>query len=243
MKITQDMLMADVIHLNYLLLNVITRFDIRLGFGNKTVWEVCNEQDINIDFFLDIVNSFHDPDFFPDKELQSFPISLIITYLKKTHEFYLNVKIPEIESSISKLINSTPEGNKENLNLINRFFGEYKEELRTHIEREEKVIMPYVMKIADAFNRKESPADLTAAIKSYPIDKFASEHNNVEDKLYDLKNIILKFLPPVHDFVTCNNILIELFRLEKDLNNHAGIEDKVLIPKVRLMEKAISSGF
>jgi len=58
-----------------------------------------------------------------------------------------------------------------------------------------------------------------------------------------LKNIIIKFLPPVKDMTICNNILIELFRLEKDLNNHARMEDKVLIPKVREMEKAILGGF
>ncbi len=240
MQITKDMLMADVIHTNYLLLNVISRFEIGLGFGNKTVDEVCKENGVNIDFFLDIVNSFHDPDFFPDKELQKFSVDLIIKYLRQTHDYYLKIKIPEIESMINILIDSSTEENRESLSVINRFFSEYKKELIAHILREEDMVIPYILGVNDAINGTTEPDEVDTTLTSYSIDDFADEHNNVEDKLSDLKNIIIKFLPPVHDFVTCNNILIELFRLEKDLNNHARIEDKVLIPKVRIMETALT---
>ena len=34
-------------------------------------------------------------------------------------------------------------------------------------------------------------------------------------------------------------ILFELFRLEADLKDHARIEDKILVPKVKYMEKWI----
>ncbi len=244
MQITGNMAMADVIHLNYSLLQVITRFDIRLGFGNKTVEEVCLDNGVNADFFLEIVNSFHDPGYFPDKQLQNFKIEFIVNYLKKTHENYLKVNIPEIGSLINMLINSCiNEEQKDNIKLINKFFNDYKKELISHIEREENIVLPYVIEVEKAYLQKKSPGKLIQRISDYSIDDFANEHNNVEDKLYDLKNIIIKFLPPVYDIEICNNILVYLFRLEKDLNNHARIEDKVLIPKVQEMERKISNGF
>ncbi len=239
MQIFSDMLMADIIHLNYLLLPVITRFDIRLGFGNKSVEEVCKEHEVDVHFFLEIVNSYHDPDYFPDKELQHFRLELLVHYLQKTHEYYLSVKIPQIESFIQALINTSNNYNKDRLGLIEKFFGEYKEELIAHIEREENLVLPYVLEVEKVFQQNSSSQQIVDKIKSYSIVKFADEHNNVEDKLYDLKNILIKFFPPFDDVFLCNNILTELFRLEKDLNNHARIEDKVLIPKVREMEKSI----
>lgn len=235
--------MADVIHLNYLLLQVMTRFDIRLGFGNQTVEEVCRTHKVNVEFFLEIVNSYHDPDYFPDKELQHFKLDLIVNYLKKTHKYYLEEKIPDIEYLILSLIKTSGKENKKRLELLNRFFKEYKEELIDHVDREENIVMPYVQDIEDAYVSGNADENILKKIKSYSIDDFADEHNNVEDKLFDLKNIIIKFLPPAKDITICNNILIELFRLEKDLNNHARIEDKVLIPKVRQMEKAILGRF
>jgi regulator of cell morphogenesis and NO signaling len=223
MQINRTMPMAEVIHLNYLLLQVMARFDIRLGFGNQTVEEVCRNHNVNPEFFLEIVNSYHDPEYFPDKELQH----------------YLDVKIPEIESLILSLVNNSGIENKEKLMLLDRFFKEYKQELIAHVEREENRVMPYVLEIEDAYLSGSANEKMLQKIKSYSIDDFADEHDNMEVKLFDLKNIIIKFLPPVKNIVVCENILTELFRLEKDLNNHARIEDKVLIPKVREMEEAI----
>lgn len=237
MQIIGNMLMAEIIHLNYLLLRVISRFEIRLGFGNKTIKQVCKECDINLEFFLEVVNSFHDPDYFPDKNLQEYPVGLLVKYLQKTHDYYVNVKMPEIESYIKKLVENSPEQNKENLNLISSFFTEYKKEFITHIEREEQIVLPYVLDVEKAFSGKQA-----AISYNYCIDDFAKEHDNLEDKLYDLKNIVIKFLPPVYDAETCNNMLIEIYRLEKDLNNHARMEDKVLVPKVRAMEKELMLG-
>ncbi|MCF8406203.1 MAG: hypothetical protein K9H58_19835, partial [Bacteroidales bacterium] len=81
--------------------------------------------------------------------------------------------------------------------------------------------------------------ELLEKINNYSINVFAGEHDNVEEKLYDLKNIIIKYLPPSKDKALRNRILMELFRLEKDLNAHAELEDKVLIPKVAKMEELI----
>ena len=44
--------MAEVIHLDYRLIPVIGHFGIEYGFGNKTVAEVCIENNINVWFFL-----------------------------------------------------------------------------------------------------------------------------------------------------------------------------------------------
>ena len=76
-------------------------------------------------------------------------------------------------------------------------------------------------------------------VKKESIDIYADDHDNVEDKLFDLKNLIIKYLPPADDYTLSNSLLIELFRLEQDLNDHSRIEEKVLVPKMQLIEKQI----
>ncbi|MBN2348343.1 MAG: hemerythrin domain-containing protein [Bacteroidales bacterium] len=231
--------MADVIHLNYLLLNILSRFNITLGFGDKTVEEVCGEHKVNVEFFLEITNSYHDENYFPKKQLQGFPVHLIVNYLKKTHDYYLDKKIPEIAELILRLTTQFPPSTLPGIDLLNRFFIDYKEELTRHIQREDDSIMPYILEVEQAFNSKKLSGMLFEKIKAEFIEKFALEHDNVEDKLYDLKNIIIKYLPPIEDQDLCNQIFIELSRLERDLNNHARIEDKVLIPMVMHMERKL----
>lgn len=236
------MKLADVLFHNYTLLPVISRFNIKLGFGDKTVLEVCRDSDVNIDFFLEITNSFVDEDYIPQKELNFFPVSLIVNYLQKTHQYYLDEKIPEIEKNIHLVLEKEKSVNDKFI-LVENFFTEYKKELTNHIEREETTIHPYVLEIESAFCKNLLNPDLYSKICKYSINDYAAEHDNVEEKLFDLKNIIIKYLPPRYSIALCNSILIELFRLEKDLNAHASLEDKVLIPKVAAMEEKLLSLF
>ena len=243
MQIIPKMKMAEVIHLNYHLLPIISRFGIHLGFGEKTIEQLCKEYDIDVNFFLVILNSYHDKYFFPRKHLQTFPLKYIIDYLRKSHDYYLHIKIPRIDELLLQLSDQAGELSADSLLLINRFFDEYRHELAEHILREEEKVYPYIFSIEAAYLSGKASSSLVSRIQEYSIDNYESEHDNVEDKLFDLQNIIIKYLPPSLDMNLCHTILIELFRLETDLNDHARIEDKVLVPKVRLMERWIKDHF
>ena len=231
--------MSDVIHANYLLLSILNRFDIQLGFGDKTIAEVCSEHAVNTGFFLEIINSFHDHDYFPQINLQSYSLRMILGYIRKSHQFYIEKKIPYIEKLISDLVHSSSETDKKSFKLIEEFFQGYKTELIEHIENEENNVYPYVLAIDKAVTSGEVNDYHYEMITKNSINKFADEHSNIEDKLYDLKNLIIKYLPPSNDYTLSNTLLIELFRLEQDLNDHARIEDKVLVPKVRHIENVL----
>jgi regulator of cell morphogenesis and NO signaling len=234
------MKMADILLRNYALLPVISRFNINLGFGEKTVAEVCDDYKVNLDFFLEITNSFIDEDYIPQKELHTFPVSLLVDYLRKTHQYYLEEKIPEIGEMITMLVRSS-KLNRNKFELISDFFHEYRNELINHIDHEENKVQPYVIEIENAYLKEKIDDSLFQRITDYSMKDFAEEHNNMEEKLYDLKSIIIKYLPPTGSSSLCSKILIELFRLEKDLNTHASLEDKVLIPKVSAMEEILIS--
>ncbi|MDA3880106.1 MAG: hypothetical protein PF436_06950 [Prolixibacteraceae bacterium] len=70
-------------------------------------------------------------------------------------------------------------------------------------------------------------------------EKEQEDHNQLEEKLFDLKNLIIKFLPPVKRKDILENLLIELFRLEDDLEDHSRIEEKVLLAKIIHLEQTI----
>ncbi len=240
MLIQKEMKMADVIHHDHFLIPVINRFDIHLGFGDKTIDDLCRENNVNTVFFLTILNAYHDHEYFPKKHLQSFPASLLVTYLIRSHKYYLEVKVPEIEKLINNLSDETGM-EEETLTLLKNFFSEYKQELIHHIQREEDRVYPYIVELEKAVNSGIIPDSVTRQMNDYPITDYEAEHENVEEKLFDLKNIIIKYLPDTKDDKPFFKILKELFALENDLNDHARIEDLILVPKVEAMEKTLKS--
>jgi len=218
----------DLIEANYHLLPVINRFGINLGNKDKNLERICKDQGVNVDFFLVIINIFHNRDYFPESELKSFPPILIIDYLKNTHQHYIEYVLPKLESLLKQLIDSN-KTEIHQLDLIQQFYFKYKEELLIHIFEEEQKVFPYIRNLVEK-NRANDP---------YCIHSFEKEHSNVEEKLNDLKNLVIKYIDPVYDNNVCNEFLITLFRFEKDIRDHARIEDKILIPQIIELEKQV----
>jgi regulator of cell morphogenesis and NO signaling len=92
-------------------------------------------------------------------------------------------------------------------------------------DSEETELFPLIGIILDQHNSILGKAD-------YYSDKILQEHVNVEDKLSDLKTILIKFLPQDVNENSLNDLLFELSRFEQELIDHARFEDKILIPKL-----------
>jgi len=235
MEIKKDIKMADVIHMNYLTLQILDRFGIKLGFGDKSIATVCKENNIELCFFLEVLNFFQSKTYLSKYNADTFPVKQAINYLRNSHKYFLDIKVIEIENMINDM-NIRCELNKDNIMLLDNFFREYRLELEAHIKREEDLVYPYILKVSQAYKSRTISSELYTQIEKYSIIDYAHEHGNIEEKLFDLKNIIIKYLPPVKHSILCHKILIELFNLEKDLNDHTLIEEKLVVPNIAEME-------
>ncbi|MCX6150959.1 MAG: hemerythrin domain-containing protein [Ignavibacteriales bacterium] len=236
--LTPNVKMADVIHSNYLLIPVVNRFGIPLGFGENTIRTVCTEHGIDIDFFLSIINAFSNENYFPEKKMQTFNVLMIVEYLKKTHKYYREVQIPIIEKHLKVFLQGASSRNK-SLQLLKKFFLVYKKELLTHLKYEETITFPYIEEVYRLYNSQQKNRKQKSNL-NYSMKMYEAEHDEVDDKLYDLKNILIKYISGNFDEVTCNTIIFELFRLEKDIMDHARIETNILLPLVTEMEKSLN---
>lgn len=236
MDLQKNTKMADLVHLNYLLLNVINRFGINLGFADSTIEEVCKKYNIDTNFFLDIINTYHQKDYFPQKQLQKYPVQTILQYLRSTHHYYIDKKLPELELLLTQTIKICYKDEK-TIELIISFFSGYRDQLTRHIEKEERDVFPYVQWLENVQTKNEAKQEMIKKYSNYSIEQYKNTHDDVEEKLTDLQNLIIKYLPPPGDMYTCNRLLFEIFALENDLNYHSRIEEKVMIPKALSMEK------
>ena len=70
----------------------------------------------------------------------------------------------------------------------------------------------------------------------YKIKVFHENHTNIEDKLSDLMNILVKYLPADVFPKERIEIALDINELSADLMSHTLIEERVLIPFVESLE-------
>ena len=206
------------------LLPLLSRFGIQLGFGDRSVDEVCRQNKVSTRLFMQVcaLHFDHDtptrmaaPD---DADLTS-----LLSYLSASHRDYLDERFPHIEEHLSRIIEAA--GPKYG-NMLNHFYNEYKQEMVKHFKYEEEVVFPYIAAL-----RKGQSTD-------YSIDQFRHNHSNIEDALEDMTNILIKYLPG--DILPSERICIatDIMELSADLTAHSRIEEHILIPFVESLENA-----
>ena len=238
MMISKKSTIKELTFENRYLEPVIERFGLKKFHWDSSLEEVCLDHNQDPDFVVKMLYAFDDTESFPKEELSKFPITYIIEYLKKTHLYYLNKKLPEIELSISNLRLQFSEEFPE-LDISENFFKEYKNDLTHHIENEEKELFPYIELL---YNIRENIIARPAAdfFKTYSILEFIDGHHEVEDHLEDIRKDILSYSPecPLLPFKIFLN---QLNAFEKDLCKHAQVENEVLIPKALELENQIKA--
>ena len=85
-------------------------------------------------------------------------------------------------------------------------------------------------------NSKQSTIH-SSKVEEYSVKEYRLHHDDIEEKLNDLKNLLIKYLPQKNDQQIRRKLLFSLFEVEYDLNIHSQIEDTILIPLVEKMEK------
>ena len=207
------------------LLQLLPRFGIQLGFGDRNVAEVCQQNHVSTRLFLQVCRLHFDPDTSTqvdapdDNDLNS-----LLSYLSASHRYYLDERFPHIEDHLSRIIEAA--GTKYG-NMLSRFYGEYKQEMVKHFQYEEEVVFPYIA----ALRKGEKT--------SYTIDQFRHNHSNIEDALDDMTNILIKYLPG--DILPTERICIatDIMELSADLISHSLIEEHVLVPYVESLENTM----
>ncbi len=222
--LSPTMKMADLVNLNYRLLGVLSRLGVNLGFGEITVEEACRKHSLDVGSFLLVCNVYTYDDYIPSGALLSTgkPAD-IVKYLHSSHAFYLDHELPELQEALERLVVQCDM--KQKL-IIDRFFSEYKKEVENHFAYEETVVFPYIESFAS-----------TCGARGYSIEQFEENHSNIDEKLCDLKNIVMKYLPETCDTVLRNDVLYHICYLEEDLDKHTLIENNVLIPMMTRLEE------
>ena len=214
--------MITLIRDNYDLLQALGSFGISLGFGDKTVRETCDDNDVDTYTFLAVVNFTINGygDYENDEQLS---VPTLLHYLDASHKYYLDFQLPFIRQELEDSLNTDQSLGR----LIMRFYDDYAHEIRRHMTYEQRTLFPYVEALIDG-----------KAPTGYSIETFSKHHKEADKKLRELKLLIIKYLP--QDGLHNNKLtatLHDIYDNEEWLRQHAMVEDRIFVPAIRRLEQ------
>jgi regulator of cell morphogenesis and NO signaling len=229
---------SELVDQNYVHAYVLFYFGIQFyEYSALTLEQVCNQRGLKVD---QVIREMETPSYLREAELPlvSYPIDLIIEYLKHSHFLFIKHKLPYIARLVEsfKANHSDYQSIERDLKIVFPLFaGDFIE----HIYEEEDTLFTYIQALERAAKGNYSPTRLYYLLENNSVQKFALEHDAHDDEMLGIRNItkdyFLDKLSPLHIKVLYN----ELKGFEKSLITHARIENDILFPKAVALENKV----
>lgn len=228
LKIEKGTKLADIINFYPFIITQLEHLNISLPVEEKNISDIAKEHKISSDFLIFLFEYIINNQIIDRYTPKSDEIDIILLYLKNNHNFYTKYMFPHIEKLINRAFESSQQ---EEFLLIKKFFGEYNKEVLEHFDYENNIVFPYISELYRSL-------DTNIQIKSnYSVEEYKNHHDDIEEKLNDIKNLLIKYLPSSIEPDFRRKLLFNLYQLEKDLDIHSYLEDKILIPLVENLEE------
>ena len=185
-------------------IQIISRFGLEMGVGEQTIEQVCSSHGVHTPTFLAVVNY----KVFKHRAVPAdIDIPTLQRYLRNAHTYFLDFRLPRLRRSLIEAIIPADPTTKIP-GLILRCYDEFVDEIRIHIDHENKGMY----------------------------DEHEHDDQRITDKLTEIKNLIIKYYPtkPTSTEGTVTYTLIsvmsDLWHTEQDFADHCAIEDDILRP-------------
>ncbi len=216
--------------------------------GKKTISEACENKGVNPD---EVVASLakvtqngngnsssvqHNGAGVPD--YNSWEPDFLVDYIINTHHFYLKNALPNIFTHSQKVASVHGDNHPEVIKIADLFLT-LKDELEVHMQKEEKMLFPYIknlvdLKRTDPHNSHYPPF---GTIEN-PIRVMEAEHDSAGVLLGQINELSSSYTPPDDACTTYKVLYQELNEFENDLHVHIHLENNILFPKALSIEQA-----
>lgn len=223
---SKDMKVAELIDADYSLLSILLRLDMQLPFGDVSVEDLCCRYGMSAELFLMICQSYSIADYLPDVESLSIDdLTSLVRYLRASHRFYLDEQLPSIGQGVERVLECC---DKRQQDIVSGFYRGFCEEVRAHLEYEERQMFPYVESLVNG-----------VAQGGESVSQAMEHHTDICEKMDDIKSILIKYLPEACSLQQRYALLRDVYAMSEELAKHTLIELKILAPVAERIEQSL----
>ncbi len=206
--------------------------------GKKPLEETCRKKGLDPEAVQKELDAL---DLLPAEAQQHFDewkLDTLADYIVEKHHRYVTEALPMLYELTAKVARVHGERHPE-LVEIARHFDAVAQELQMHMHKEERVLFPYIVKMAAA-RRDDTPLPppFFGSVEN-PIRMMEAEHETAGGDMEEIRRLSDDFTPPTDACTSYRVFFAKLNEFEQDLHQHVHLENNILFPKSIALEKDI----
>lgn len=211
-------------------------------YEEDTLEKVCSFKGLQVKHVIDELERITCNEEIANLKLLSFPIDLVISYLKHTHFIFIKKNLP----FLVKLINNSKSADPVFTPIeqeLKDVFPLFVEDFVHHIYEEEDTLFEHILQLKKIEDKKLNPSTFFYQRAQFSMQKFAIDHEVHDDEMKGIRFLMDQY--PITEKAELNTKVLfsELERFEGKLKVHAKIENEVLFPKALMLEKQVRKQF
>ncbi len=208
--------------------------------GKRTLDEACAQRGVNVSDVVDALAAL-DAVSGSDVPNEAWAADELTRYIVRKHHEYVRTQIPVIAARLAKLSHVHGARHPE-LPVVAEHFTEVARELLQHLEKEERILFPYIRSLVCAVEQgAAAPPNMFGTVMN-PIRMMESEHQSAGNELELVRKLTKDFRIPDDACATYRVCFAELEAFDRDLRTHIHLENNILFPKAVLLEGLMTEG-
>lgn len=162
-------------------------------------------------------------------------------YIVDRHHSFVRAHLPRIPALFDVVRAAHGATHGKLIDALRKIFDGLATELELHLEKEERILFPYIEQFERYLLYGEPMPDVHCGSVQNPIHQMEHEHDNAGAALDKMRQLTSDWQPPADACRKFEALYDELAGLEKDLHEHIHLENNILFPKAAELEQRAST--
>lgn len=235
MSIKENSIVGQIVAEDYRTASVFKSYNIDFCCkGNRSIYDVSEKANVNTYKLIEELNQATSQTKGQEIDFKSWDIDLLADYIEKTHHRYIRKRTPEIKAYLNKIAKVHGARHPE-LIEIEQLFTASAHELFAHMEKEEKVLFPWIRNVVS----QSEPTRPGFGTVENPIKMMMHEHDKEGERFRRISELSQDYNPPKDACTTYKVAFSMLEEFENDLHLHIHLENNILFPNAIAREEKL----
>ncbi len=204
--------------------------------GKRTLSEACAEKNVKVENVVNSLSELNSND--PSQNINDWAIDFLVEYIINNHHQYVRRMIPVISLHADKVASVHGKNHPETIEIADLFLA-VREELESHMMKEERILFPFIKQLYNAKKNNEQIEPPPFGTIQNPIRMMEAEHTSAGDAMFRIRDLSKNYSTPEDACNTFKALYSELKEFEEDLHKHIHLENNLLFPKSIEIEKEL----